>query len=55
MAADIQIGDALTVLRGMSVLGHSSASMVSRKTRGAVQEQLAETAIMKLKPRAPKD
>ena len=38
----------------MSILGHRTAEMVTRYTRGAAQERLAEAAIVKLKPRAPK-
>ncbi|MDE0390912.1 MAG: tyrosine-type recombinase/integrase [Rhodospirillales bacterium] len=35
----------------MSVLGHQTASMVTRYTRRAEQERLAKAAIVKLKPR----
>ena len=39
----------------MSVLGHRTVSMVTKYTRGAEQERLAEAAIVKLETRAPKD
>ena len=39
----------------MSILGHRTASMVTKYTRRAEQERLAEAAIVKLKPRRPKD